>query len=381
MQSHLLTMPEVLVEPRFESPTAAPTAAAAATPTATTTATPTATTSTMAAAVLRLPGRAAEIAAYGALLGQRESTVPAIFVYGHTATGKTLVVKSVLRHHNVRHAYVSCVDKYTLRLLFEAVLDQLFGHVPSQADGFTSRVRCDNLSDFVSLLVEAIDTVPAEQRSSSLPAASSGQVHQPTVHLVFDNAERLRDFSTATLLPALLRLRELTMRNICVTLISELVWDKFRAGTGAPDPYVMYFAPYSQAVSVEIIAAERPALQVPSELFQEFIKLLWNVFHGPCRDLNELRHLAQLLFPVYCEPVLQGTVESSDSVRLWRHIDPYFRKVLAKLYLREISDSEWGRVQQQAHEFAASGTSSASIGKVQRRISDRCCKVNLDSQF
>lgn len=55
-------------------------------------------------------------------------------------------------------------------------------------------------------------------------------------------------------------------------------------------------------------------------------------------------------------------VKKSETVKLFRHIDPYFKRMLDKLYLREISHSEWNEIQKKTHteqevmESIASGT-------------------------
>ena len=145
------------------------------------------------------------------------------------------------------------------------------------------------------------------------------------------------------------------------------------------------------------------------------MELLWGVFNGPCRDLNELRHLVGLLFPKYLEPVTKGKrpVETmwiasaadtfpplrnnpvfaragacglvandhtrgasareclartrclppslrhlssglagrDDGSTLYRHIAPQLKQQLSKLYLRETSTAEWSK-------------SEAAVGKV-----------------
>ena len=52
---------------------------------------------------------------------------PAVFVYGHTATGKTLVVKNVLEALHYNHAIVNCIECYMPQLLYEPILNKLHG--------------------------------------------------------------------------------------------------------------------------------------------------------------------------------------------------------------------------------------------------------------
>lgn len=55
-------------------------------------------------------------------------------------------------------------------------------------------------------------------------------------------------------------------------------------------------------------------------------------------------------------------MSKSDTVRLFRHIDPYLRQTLDKLYLRQLSASEWTRQQQQQQEPHAPTTGAATGG-------------------
>lgn len=52
----------------------------------------------------------------------------AVFVYGHTATGKTLVVSRILEALQYSHAVVNCVECYMPHLLFEPILNKIHGN-------------------------------------------------------------------------------------------------------------------------------------------------------------------------------------------------------------------------------------------------------------
>ncbi|CAG8526256.1 8908_t:CDS:2 [Paraglomus brasilianum] len=60
-----------------------------------------------------------------------------------------------------------------------------------------------------------------------------------------------------------------------------------------------------------------------------------------CKDLKELRYLASLLFPIYLLPVKEGTMNRSEHGKLAKNIQQYFKLAMDKLYLRDISSSEW----------------------------------------
>ncbi|RUS17862.1 origin recognition complex subunit 5-like protein [Endogone sp. FLAS-F59071] len=271
------------------------------------------------------PGRSHQIQTLIRLMGKpTDPTVPAIFVYGHTSSGKTSVLRSLFKSALPLHhfALVNCVECHTPRLIFEHALNQLTDTVPGHANGYRGYARCDTLGDFVVKLGEVCDI-----------AEGVGE----TRYLILDRAERLRDMSP-TLIPVLLRLRELTSKNICVILVSTIVWDKFRAKTGAYEPLLVRFSDYSK----NILARYCPSSE-DLPFFLGFVEIVYDIFQRNCKDLNELRHLVSLLFPRYLQPVLDGIAQRSESAKLFKLAQPYFVEATDKLYLREISSAEWAK--------------------------------------
>jgi origin recognition complex subunit 5 len=268
--------------------------------------------------------------------------------YGTAATGKTAVVSTIMQRCKLRHAIVDCVEATTPRLLYEQVLWQL------QPGGVSKpRPRCESLAKFVREITGLADAVERD--------ASHGHASTPmprTSYIVLDNAERLR--ALPTLLPALLRLQDLTNTAICPVLISSIIWEKFRGGTGFTEPYVVHFPAYSKAATLEILALDCPQ-PGDAELHHQFAVLLFDVFHGPCRDLNELRHLATLLFPLYRAPVKSGKITAGNSAALYKSISPHFRQQLSRLYLRETSTAEWSAAQDGDGSSAVGGAQSSQI--------------------
>eukprot|EP00731_Ephydatia_muelleri_P024751 Em0016g1022a len=110
---------------------------------------------------------------------------PSLYVWGHSGTGKTLVIQSVLKKLQVQFAFVSCIDCYTPQLLFESALRQI---TATHSDPMTG--RCDSMAKFVRVLSQVLNECG------------------PVAYLVLDKAERVRDMEP-TLLPSLMRLAEL----------------------------------------------------------------------------------------------------------------------------------------------------------------------------
>ncbi len=45
--------------------------------------------------------------------------------------------------------FINCVECYTARLLYEHIINSLFGELPCTANEFVPAIRCDNMNDFV----------------------------------------------------------------------------------------------------------------------------------------------------------------------------------------------------------------------------------------
>jgi origin recognition complex subunit 5 len=287
----------------------------------------------------RLPGRERQIQLLLSLLGEpRQPTCPAVYVYGNTSTGKTLTVKTILSSLQVPHAFVNCMECYSPKLLYGTIL----GHLMEDTSGY---VRCDSMPSFIRFLQSFADERTAE-----------------TIYIVLDKAERLREMN-ATLLPSLLRLSELTHRRVCTILVSELVWEKLAMAAGGLHPYPLHFPQYTKSEVLAIMSLDCPEGE-PLSFYRTFVNHVWNVFQCVCRDVGELRYLSSLLYPKYCEPVESGETSRQETRKLWRHIEPYFRGVMSKIHLREISSVQWVKAQGQTD---SGGTSSLAQGVPQSK--------------
>eukprot|EP00794_Sanderia_malayensis_P017924 gene17924-19706_t len=237
------------------------------------------------------PCRRQQITKLLELFGERdELAFPNIFIQGNTGTGKSHVVNTVMKILQLQHVLLNCIECYSTRLLYNKILESI--SYPNDQ----SFKKCDNMNDFLRYLKHLL-----ESRNNN-----------ETFYIILDKAERLRQIDS-NVFAALLRLSEFTQLNISVIYITEIVWEKFLNG----------FA---------------------NDFFFSYCQLLISVFHLACRDLNELRHLALLNFPKYCEPLKKN--DEKDVRKLWRNIEPHLRQCLLTVYLREVSDTQWEEMQQ-----------------------------------
>ena len=172
---------------------------------------------------------------------------------------------------------MNCIESFTARLIYEHILYQL-QDLDEEDDEFDPPPKCDNMTDFLRQLKNSL---------------SSRQLTSETFYIVIDKAERLRDIE-AKVLPAFLRLQELTQLNICVIFISQIVWEKFQVGTGFYEPLVVHFPDYSKMELLQIMAKDCPS-SYPVEFYKAYCQLFMSVFYSVCRDLNELRHLVSMM--------------------------------------------------------------------------------------
>jgi origin recognition complex subunit 5 len=169
---------------------------------------------------------------------------------------------------------VNCVENFTSKLIYEHILYSL---QDEEEEEISFTTRCDNMVEFLRLLKQTI---------------SHRNMQDQTFYIILDKAERLRELEI-NILPAFLRLQELTKLNICVILLTEIIWEKFFSGTGFYDPVEIHFTDYSKADLQQIMCRDCPS-DYPVELFGAFCQLLLSVFYAVCRDLNELRHLVNI---------------------------------------------------------------------------------------
>ncbi|XP_076353496.1 origin recognition complex subunit 5 [Tachypleus tridentatus] len=253
------------------------------------------------------------------LLGEEnEAPCDCIFVYGHEATGKTYLLSKIMEEFQIPYAWINCVEIYSQRLLYEGILNQLFNSTYS-----VTTLRCDNMCDFIQLFKQEAQAMNLKK-----------------MYIILDNAEKLRNFEP-TLLAALMRLQELSELDLSVILISEIIWEKFRCGIGLCEPLQLHFPQYNREEVLEILSLDCPP-GYSEEFYTAYLRVVLSVFYLVTRNLRELKYLALLNFPKYCEPIKSGTVSETDQHKLWKNIEPRLKEALNTVYLCEISSFQWG---------------------------------------
>ncbi|XP_052866174.1 origin recognition complex subunit 5 [Anopheles cruzii] len=261
----------------------------------------------------------------------------ALYLYGHAATGKSSLLEALLsRLSGIKHVTLNTIAAYTNKLFFETIAFELQGISLSSHNGYSYERKIEYMKDFLDEL---------RQLDRSLAYV-----------IVLENAERLRDMDY-NLLPMLLQLPEATGQNISVVLLSSLPFEKYYVKTGFP-PIVKLFVPeYSRNDMQQILvndfekikldtqerlqlseANEEQLLRLERTLTKEFYESYVNIFLSTfwkvCRDISELRLVAVQCFTRYYAPVLEGSIEAHDAMKLWRNIVKVMKSALSTLYMR-----------------------------------------------
>ncbi|XP_076756017.1 origin recognition complex subunit 5 [Xylocopa sonorina] len=254
------------------------------------------------------------------LIGHSDEPMPhSIFIYGHVATGKTLVVQNMLSYLKYNVSVINCIEHVNRKHIFDYILDDLSWHFTNSETNNKIHKKCDKFVDFL-LSLRAISVNDA----------------RPII-IVFDKSDKLRDID-AGLLPTFSKLKELSNINVCVIFISDVVWEKYRIKIGLYEPIKIYFPQYTRNEFIEILLKSKPC-NYNDTFYKNYLNLFLSVFFRFCRDLNELRYMAKVNFSKYIEPVEIDHSKKGNAALLWRNISAVFKANLEVIYLRISSEN------------------------------------------
>ncbi|XP_059621239.1 origin recognition complex subunit 5 [Phlebotomus argentipes] len=276
------------------------------------------------------------------LLGYSDEILPeAIYICGPPCSGKTVIISTLLRYlKNIRYAIVDCLECYSSKLLFEDIFDSLCCHELSYENSFTPRVKCENMRSFISELRR--------------------EFADDSLIIVLKNAEKLRDMDM-NILPSFVRLRELTGINVCCIFVGQIPFEKLLPKTGLPTIIRIRVSQYSKEQTETILLKEFTRMQnalkekmrnEPEISKEEFLRRLeiissfdmnfyrnylnafLHMFYRVCRNLIQLRMVAEECFDKYCEPVFHDPSAAGNVNMLWRNISSTLKDSLKTLYTR-----------------------------------------------
>ncbi|PRW18369.1 origin recognition complex subunit 5-like [Chlorella sorokiniana] len=239
-------------------------------------------------------------------------------VYGPPATGKTAIVRSLLRALGVRHVYVNCPESPRPRALLASVLQQLRGGKRMRESGYDCGVKCDSMADFRLHLPDALGR------------------RGDRAWLVLDNAHRL---AGGELLAGLMRAREDAGAEVALLLVGTAPWasGRYLHGTAAElPPKEVAFAAYRPGQLQQIVEYRRRLAQVDSgdlPAFKQFLNAFVPAFCRASNNLLDLEAAVAHLFPLYMQPLREG--QQLQAVSLYGRIKEQVQECLRSLALQQ----------------------------------------------
>ncbi|CAH1119120.1 unnamed protein product [Phaedon cochleariae] len=300
-----------------------------------------------------LPCRATQIDHLHNLFAYKDEPHPeTVYIQGGPSTGKSIVVTTLLEKLELKHAILNLVECYTAKILFETILNKLSGHRMDPKNP-VPYAKCENMMDFLQHL-----------KNYSLEDDLTGSV------IVLDKAEELRNMEF-NLLPAFMRLKELSGIPISVILISELVFQKFLSKANIVDPMKIDFPQYNKDELLEILSMDienarriveneyEHSIDFDLEFYKNYLNVFLSVFYRACRDLSELKYMSRINFVKYCQPIITGQNTVEDQMALWKNVAPTLKSSLAVLYLRIDTSNQTDQVVK--HSVGSKETSAQSL--------------------
>lgn len=258
------------------------------------------------------------------LFMRNEQFPDCVQLFGNRSVGKSLCLQKFLKKSRkwISSVVVCATECYMSRLLFELIINKFNEHRLSAENNYMPFAKVDLIEDFLFEL-SALD-----QKKSYI--------------IAIESAEKLRDMDM-NILQVFTKLQEFTGLNISVILVTHIAFEKFALSqmitVHVPDytknDLIEIFADSYQQVYIKIKSdieqnkelnddVKTKQLELAGKLDQEFYKnylnIFLNVFFKACRDITELRALANKCYIAYYSPVLSGELKHNDVTNLWRNI-------------------------------------------------------------
>lgn len=287
------------------------------------------------------PGRETYLKDLCRLFGQPVQCFPSsVFVCGASGTGKTAVLIELLQQLYISYALVDCVEFYTTKMLFEHIINCFKEHTLSSNNNFTNAAVCDSTEDFLNAL-NAMNT-----RSSYV--------------LVLKNFTRLHEID-ASILPVLMRFQSLapSINISCVLIGSKSKLDHIMK-QGITPSIDLHCEQYSKSDLLKVLSLQiehlrntmikvieegdpdevlkAKRLKILKELNDDFFigyfNLFLDTFFTVCRNVNELSYMSNTNFPIYCKPVIDEKLKTTDLRKLWKNMELPFKMAMNTIYCR-----------------------------------------------
>ncbi|KAF8245798.1 hypothetical protein K440DRAFT_633095 [Wilcoxina mikolae CBS 423.85] len=270
------------------------------------------------------PCRTTQLTQLAALVGDDSFPSPPAFVlYGLEATGKTLILKTLLEKSSSSYSWISCYECITARHLTERIAATVSNALETPE---TTHQKCENVSALTVYLQHILKD------------------HEKKHFLVLDRIDQQRD-PPPTLIASLKRMGEFIPKLSVVFIVSA---PNSRQFGSAEMPHV-HFAPYNREESIEILCKnplpikklthgdhdeasdneERTAEDAHEELFvwKKLCATVWDsLAKSAARDIVRFRAAVEKNWPVFVQPIARGEYGTRDYASLYVYHKEMFRR-------------------------------------------------------
>ncbi|CCX04234.1 Similar to Origin recognition complex subunit 5; acc. no. O43114 [Pyronema omphalodes CBS 100304] len=267
----------------------------------------------------RYPCRTTQLTQLSALVGDNSLPSPPAFVlHGLEATGKTLILKTVLEESSASFSWISCHECITARQLTERIASTVASEVHPDA----AAQKAENVSNLTVFL-------------QSVLKDSNETKH----FLVLDRIDRQLEPSP-TLIASLKRMGEYIPKLSVVFIISA---PNPRQFSSAEIPHV-HFTPYTREESIEILSKnplpikninpeesddEEPTDEDKQEEFyvwQKFCATVWDsLAKGAAKDVVRFRSAVTKNWSAFTQPIARGEYGTRNYASLYLYHKEMFR--------------------------------------------------------
>lgn len=287
------------------------------------------------------PGRESYLKELLQLFGNESHSFPAsVFIGGASGTGKTATLLRFLDHMQISYAYIDCIECYTSKMYYEAIVNSLSGHQLSPNNNYENYANCDSAEDFVDTL--------------------NGMDPNKSYVVVLKNFDRLHEIE-ANILPIMMRLDQFAPTiNISSILIASQTLLNYVGKQGLVPTITIQCDQYGKDDLLKILMKQieqlrkimtdiinegdsdeklrKQRLKILSELNERFFVGYFNIFldtfYTICRNAKELVYLSNANFSIYCKPVIDGDIQVHELRKLFEHMKLPFKIAMNSIYCR-----------------------------------------------
>ncbi|CAJ0940290.1 unnamed protein product [Ranitomeya imitator] len=296
-------------------------------------------------------------------------------------------------------AFVNCVECFTARLLFEQILNQLYKHCPGPENEFSSYKKCDTFNEFVRFYKRAITSQGLENETVYIVLDKADILREMDANLVpgFLRLQELTGNNVTVIFLTEIAWETFRPNTGCLEPLTIYFADYSKAelqkilSSDHPEEYAAeFYASYINILLGIFYTVCRDIKELRHLAALNFAKFSEPVVRGEgvndgfrlaflhildtadCEqptsfatlrdDLPSFKSLRILSFVsidishigamIHVSPLgataLQ--VKETETHKLWRNIEPHLKKAMQTVYLREISSSQWEKMQQEDQE-------------------------------